>query len=104
MRRNGSGRSTRSSWACCREVTVNPLVVWSVAHAAIVRLLIDLAHNLDLNLKVTAEGIETAEQLHALRALGCSHGQGFHLGRPQPMDAGAAPGWLAPATAIMMAR
>jgi len=61
--------------------------------AAIVRLLIDLAHNLDL--KITAEGIETAEQMLALQDLGCSHGQGFHLGRPHPVDGSAVPGWLA---------
>ncbi len=61
--------------------------------AAIVRLLIDLAHNLDL--KITAEGIETAEQLHALQDLGCSQGQGFHLGRPHPVNGSAAPAWLA---------
>ena len=57
---------------------------------AVVRLLVDLAHN--LGLKVTAEGIETAEQLHVLRALGCSYGQGFHLGRPVP--ATDVPAWL----------
>lgn len=35
-------------------------------------------------LEVVAEGIETAEQLAALRSLGCRRGQGFGLGRPQP--------------------
>lgn len=50
--------------------------------AAIVRVLIDLAHDLDL--KVTAEGIESRAQLDALRTWGCTHGQGFYLGRPEP--------------------
>lgn len=59
---------------------------------AVVRLLIDLAHNLDL--EVTAEGVETAEQLQTLIALGCTYGQGYHLGRPVPADQDGAPPWL----------
>jgi EAL domain-containing protein (putative c-di-GMP-specific phosphodiesterase class I) len=35
-----------------------------------------------LNLNIVAEGIETEEQLSALRNLGCSFAQGYHLGRP----------------------
>jgi diguanylate cyclase (GGDEF)-like protein/PAS domain S-box-containing protein len=46
--------------------------------------IIDLAHALDL--QVIAEGIETVEALDALVALECSHGQGFHLGRPGPPE------------------
>ncbi len=49
---------------------------------AIVRSVIALARGLDLT--VTAEGIETVEQLHELQALGCDHGQGFFLARPVP--------------------
>lgn len=33
-------------------------------------------------LKITAEGVETAEQLELLKELGCDHLQGFHLSRP----------------------
>ena len=33
-----------------------------------------------------AEGVETAEQLDALRALGCDAAQGYYLGRPAPPD------------------
>jgi EAL domain-containing protein (putative c-di-GMP-specific phosphodiesterase class I) len=35
-----------------------------------------------LGLKVTGEGIETAEQLEQLRALGCDHGQGYYFAKP----------------------
>jgi EAL domain-containing protein (putative c-di-GMP-specific phosphodiesterase class I) len=35
---------------------------------------------------VVAEGIETVEQLEALRAHGCDQAQGYLLGRPQPAD------------------
>ncbi|WP_158284725.1 putative bifunctional diguanylate cyclase/phosphodiesterase [Oricola cellulosilytica] len=37
-----------------------------------------------LNLSVTAEGVETNEQLAALRELQCDQSQGFLLGRPMP--------------------
>ena len=35
-----------------------------------------------LGLKVTGEGIETAEQFEQLRALGCDHGQGYYFAKP----------------------
>jgi EAL domain-containing protein (putative c-di-GMP-specific phosphodiesterase class I)/ActR/RegA family two-component response regulator len=38
-----------------------------------------------LGIDVIAEGIETTDELDALRALGCEYGQGFLLGRPQSM-------------------
>ncbi|MEL7085902.1 MAG: EAL domain-containing protein, partial [Cyanobacteria bacterium J06597_1] len=41
---------------------------------------INLAHS--LNMTVTAEGIETLEQLDVLRELGCDYGQGYLLGMP----------------------
>ena len=33
-------------------------------------------------LKITAEGVETAEQQETLKGLGCDNLQGFHLSRP----------------------
>ena len=39
-----------------------------------------------LNCAILAEGIETAEQLTALRHCGCSEGQGFHFYRPMPVE------------------
>jgi EAL domain-containing protein (putative c-di-GMP-specific phosphodiesterase class I) len=43
-----------------------------------------------LGVEVTAEGIETADQLQALRMLGCQFGQGFLMSRPVRADAIAA--------------
>src|SRR5207247_1124395 len=45
-----------------------------------VRMIIDLARALEL--RVVAEGIETADELDALRDLGCELGQGFYLAAP----------------------
>ena len=39
-----------------------------------------------LGLEVVAEGVETAEDLAVLRSLGCPFVQGYHLGRPAPLD------------------
>jgi EAL domain-containing protein (putative c-di-GMP-specific phosphodiesterase class I) len=40
-----------------------------------------------LGKRVFAEGIETAEQLSTLQAMGCDFGQGFMLSRPMERDA-----------------
>ncbi|HUS60917.1 MAG TPA: EAL domain-containing protein, partial [Acidimicrobiales bacterium] len=37
-----------------------------------------------LGLEVTAEGVETSEQIEALQILGCDRAQGFHYARPMP--------------------
>ena len=50
----------------------------------ILTALVALARALDL--AVTAEGVETAEQARRLRALGCDTGQGWLYGRPGPPD------------------
>jgi EAL domain-containing protein (putative c-di-GMP-specific phosphodiesterase class I) len=50
----------------------------------IVKSIIDLAHGLGLT--VTAEGIETAEQMILLRELGCDVAQGFFVARPLEPD------------------
>ncbi len=52
---------------------------------AIVRAIVELAHALELH--VTAEGVETAEQHEALQALGCDSMQGFLFARPMPTEA-----------------
>ncbi|HEY9805178.1 MAG TPA: EAL domain-containing protein, partial [Candidatus Obscuribacterales bacterium] len=48
--------------------------------AEIVRAIVTLAHNLGIH--VTAEGVETAEQLTQLRALECEYGQGYFFFQP----------------------
>jgi len=42
---------------------------------------------IDLGFKVCCEGVETAEQLEWLRTTGAHFAQGFHLHRPEPIDA-----------------
>jgi EAL domain-containing protein (putative c-di-GMP-specific phosphodiesterase class I) len=51
---------------------------------AIVHAIIAVAHALDM--QVTAEGIETAAQLHEVTEALCDRGQGFHLARPLPVE------------------
>jgi len=48
--------------------------------AAIVSAIVGLAHG--LGIRVTAEGIENAEQLETLKKFACDEGQGYLLGRP----------------------
>jgi diguanylate cyclase (GGDEF)-like protein/PAS domain S-box-containing protein len=52
------------------------------ASHAIVRSIVGLARN--LGLRIIAEGIESADQVAALNALGCEYGQGYHFARPLP--------------------
>jgi len=52
--------------------------------AMIVRSTIDLAHNLGIS--VVAEGVENLQVWNMLRELNCDQAQGFHMGRPMPID------------------
>ena len=71
--------------AFVRDLPDNP------AHAAIVRSVVDLGHN--LGLEVVAEGVETPESLAQLTATGCDIAQGYLLARPMPAE--QLPEWLA---------
>jgi diguanylate cyclase (GGDEF)-like protein len=62
-----------------QDVTSNP------DSAAVTDAIIALAKSLRLN--ITAEGIETQEQLEYLQRRGCEEGQGFYFSRPVPADA-----------------
>jgi EAL domain-containing protein (putative c-di-GMP-specific phosphodiesterase class I) len=52
--------------------------------AAIVKAVITLGHS--LNLRVLAEGVESAEQLDFLRANRCDEVQGFYFCHPLPIE------------------
>ena len=51
---------------------------------AIVRAVLSLGRSLEI--PVTAEGVETAEQLEFLRGEACTEVQGYAIGRPAPLD------------------
>lgn len=61
-----------------QDVTSNP------DSAAVTDAIIALAKSLRLN--ITAEGVETREQLDYLQMRGCDEGQGFYFSRPVPAD------------------
>jgi diguanylate cyclase (GGDEF)-like protein len=69
------------------DMLVNP------AHAAIVRSIVDLGHN--LHLRVVGEGVESEAIWEILRASGCDAAQGYLLARPMPIEELGA--WLAAA-------
>jgi EAL domain-containing protein (putative c-di-GMP-specific phosphodiesterase class I) len=52
---------------------------------AVVRMIIELAHT--LSLEVIAEGVETEEQLTLLKEMGCDFAQGFYFSQPLPSEA-----------------
>ncbi len=54
------------------------------AHAAIVRSIVHLGHNLEL--KVVGEGVETNDVYAMLRDAGCDLAQGYLMARPMPAE------------------
>jgi EAL domain-containing protein (putative c-di-GMP-specific phosphodiesterase class I) len=48
--------------------------------AAIVQTILTLAHHLSMD--VVAEGVESAQQFFALKALGCEYAQGYFMSKP----------------------
>ena len=52
--------------------------------AAIVQAVIALGHALDMH--ITAEGVERAEQVERLRTLGCNSAQGHYFSMPVPVE------------------
>lgn len=52
---------------------------------ALARAMVTFAHA--TGARVTAEGVETEPERRLLRAMGVDLGQGFHLGRPEPLPA-----------------
>ena len=53
-------------------------------NAAIVRAIVTLANS--LGMETTAEGVETQDEIELIRALGCSHIQGYVYGKPSRAD------------------
>ena len=53
---------------------------------ALLQAVVSLAHS--LGVRIVIEGIETEEQFQCVREIGSDEGQGYLLGRPQPVTAG----------------
>lgn len=73
------------------ELKIDKAFIMSLAESAddalLVKSTIDLAHSLGMS--VTAEGVETAEVLGALTAMGADVVQGYYICRPVPFDKAA---------------
>lgn len=63
---------------------------------SIIRSTVDLAHELEL--RVTAEGVESEQVLRYLRDIGCDYAQGYYIARP--MDGDAAHAWTISASGL----
>jgi diguanylate cyclase (GGDEF)-like protein/PAS domain S-box-containing protein len=70
--------------------TFLPSVPYDQQSCAIARVIIGLAHS--LNLKVIAEGVESADQVAFLQRENCQELQGYYFSRP--LDAQAMTSWL----------
>ncbi len=63
---------------------INQMVVGD-ENSKLVNTIISLAHNLKIN--VTAEGVETLDQLEQLKELNCEKGQGYYFSKPLEAEA-----------------
>lgn len=86
----GSGLSSLSYLRAipAEELKIDKVFVENLAKgssdAFLVKSTIDLAHS--LGMKLTAEGVETAEVLALLRAMGADMIQGYHIAKPLAVD------------------
>jgi EAL domain-containing protein (putative c-di-GMP-specific phosphodiesterase class I)/GGDEF domain-containing protein len=86
----GSGLSSLSYLRSipAKELKIDRMFVQTLAHgssdALLVKSTIDLAHSLGMT--ITAEGVETAESLAILQAMGADTAQGYYVARPMPLD------------------
>lgn len=85
--------SNLSSLSCLRiipaqELKIDKAFVQAMSpgnsEALLVKSTIDLAHS--LGMRVAAEGVETAEALLLLQAMGADLAQGYYIARPMPLD------------------
>jgi EAL domain-containing protein (putative c-di-GMP-specific phosphodiesterase class I) len=60
-------------------------VATDTSNRALVASTVELGHSLGLT--VVAEGVEDADSLAVLRAMGCDTAQGYHFAKPMPAEA-----------------
>src|SRR3954463_11721632 len=72
-------RSIGCPWTASRSTRASSTIVKSEQTAAIVNTIAGLGHNLDV--PITAEGVESEQIRNALAGFGCSEAQGWLFGR-----------------------
>lgn len=69
-------------------IKIDPSFVQAITESreglAIVQQIVGMAHSLGLT--PVAEGVDHPDQAEALRGIGCDLAQGYHYGKPQPVD------------------
>lgn len=66
------------------QLKIDRSLIYDLVHdTAVVQAVLSVADSMGLT--VVAEGVETAEQLSTLEALGCTLAQGFYFGRTEPL-------------------
>ena len=70
------------------ELKIDMIFVRGADHDPSLRAIAESANSLghSLSMKVVAEGVETAESLRWLARIGCDAAQGYHIGRPMPVQ------------------
>ena len=79
----GDGKGSKAEFQIKLDHSLTGGIEFDHGQRALAQALITFAA--ELGATVVAEGVETRQQVEALTELGVRYGQGYHLGRPEPL-------------------